>query len=114
MRGIMKVWTKEEIQDLLQTNDATLERGLMRIYDFQTRTEQLVGHTRDHNGVGFNGVDGELLSSFAEFMIKRTSLPFGQRLSTKQKMWARKKMKKYAGQLVKVANGDMGVLPVLR
>ena len=68
-------------------------RGLLRIYEDQTAEEQNAGHTHVHNGVGFSGVDGEILSSFAS-QIKK-----GRNMSPKQMVLIHKKMPKYAMQL---------------
>ena len=68
-------------------------RGLLRIYEDQTAEEQNAGHTHDHNGVGFTGVDGEILSSFASQIEK------GRNMSPKQMALIYKKMPKYAAQL---------------
>jgi len=68
-------------------------KALMRIYDDQTRDEQNAGHTSEHNGVGFSGIDGEILSSFAEQINK------GRNMSKKQMILIHKKMPKYATQL---------------
>ena len=91
----------EIIREQLRTNDAWLLRGLVVIYGFQTESEQAMGVTAEDNGMGFNGLDAELLSSFAVQYMQRGSL------SPKQIAWARKKMVKYAGQLLKVARGEV-------
>jgi hypothetical protein len=72
-------------------------RGLLRIYEDQTAEEQACGDTRVHNGVGFTGVDGEILSSFAEQIGK------GRIMSEKQMKLIFKKMPKYAAQLEKAS-----------
>jgi len=72
-------------------------RGLLRIYADQTAEEQNAGHTHEHNGVGFTGVDGEILSSFAEQVNK------GRIMSVKQMALIHKKMPKYATQLEKAS-----------
>jgi len=76
--------------------------GLTRIYEYQTRSEQLAGTTQDHNGVGFNGVDGGILSSFAQQVHSRGY----DRLSEKQMRILYKKMPKYAKQLLKLSDID--------
>lgn len=72
-------------------------RGLLRIYEDQTAEEQAVGDTRVHNGIGFTGFDGPILSSFAEQINK------GRNMSPKQMVLIHKKMPKYAMQLEKAA-----------
>ena len=72
-------------------------RGLLRIYEDQTAEEQAIGDTSEHNGVGFSGVDGGILSSFAEQINK------GRNMSPKQMAIIYKKMPKYAAQLEKAS-----------
>ena len=72
-------------------------RGLLRIYADQTADEQSVGDTCVHNGVGFSGIDGVILSSFAEQVKK------GRTLSIKQMNILHRKMPKYAMQLEKAS-----------
>ena len=97
----MKVWSKDEIKSLLVIHDYAVIRGMLRIYDLQTESEKVFGDTHAHNGVGFSGVDGEIMSSFSEFVNKTGFLTF------KQMKLARKKMLKYAGQLTKIANKEL-------
>lgn len=91
-------WTEEEIKNLIQTNDKVLYGALKRLYAEQTADEQRAGETTHQNGVGFNGVDAPIMSSFAEFLI-RTGF-----LTEKQKVVARKKLVKYNKQLTRLAN----------
>ena len=97
----MKTWTKDEMKDILTRYDDQLCRAVVKIWEYQTADEQKVGETKEHNGVGFNGTDAHILSSFAEF-YKRTGF-----LTQKQIVIARKKMMKYAGQLCRIANGEV-------
>jgi hypothetical protein len=90
--------TKESIRALLQTNDKAVCRGILAVYAYQTASEKIANHTEEDNGVGFNGVDGRILSDFAKGIKK-----YG-RLTEKQMYHARKKIMKYAGQLAKIAN----------
>lgn len=110
-----KVWTREQVLEKLAASDVFVERALLALYDRQTSAEQSAGQTSEDNGVGFNGVDAPILSSFAEW-VKRVSRPEGQyaaraegkRLSDKQRAIARKKLRKYVRQLVDVANSRGG------
>lgn len=88
---------KRKIQALIDTNDRAVMRGILAVYEYQTSTEQAYGGTTDANGVGFSGVDAELLSSFA------TQLKKGRTLSEKQMVYARKKIRKYWNQLRVIA-----------
>lgn len=94
----MKKWTKEEIKNLLDTNPAFVGRAIVKIYERQTSEEQSNGATIKNNGVGFNGLDASLLTDFAKF-FKHAGF-----LTPKQLAIGRNKIKKYAGQLVEIAN----------
>lgn len=101
------LWTKEDIQEGLRTNDHWVVRGILAIYDYQTEDEKNIEDTKHNNGVGFNGVDGHILSSFACQIKRWDKSKFRTPLSPKQMTLARKKIMKYAGQLTKIANGEM-------
>lgn len=94
----MKIWTIEEMKNLIATNDTVLYRSLIVLYNGQTADEKACGETTHNNGVGFNGVDAPILTSFAEFLIR------ARFLTQKQKDLARKKLPKYVKQLVRIAN----------
>ena len=93
-----RIWTEDEIRNLIQTNDKVLYGALKKIYAEQTADEQADGETNHRNGVGFNGVDAPILSSFAEFLNRAGFL------TPKQRAIARKKLAKYNKQLTKLAN----------
>lgn len=89
--------TKDIIREKLLTNDNWLIRAVLAIFEKQTASEQTQEQTRENNGVGFNGTDANILSSFAKFYTARGFL------SAKQLAIARRKMPKYAGQLLAIA-----------
>lgn len=99
----------EEIRALLRESSAAVEDAVVFIYDRQTTSEKASKMTKEDNGVGFNGPDAELLSSFAEQIIDRRArgIKPGRCLSQPrhgregQIGWARRKIAKYAGQLVR-------------
>lgn len=93
-----RIWTEEEIKELVQTNDKVLYGALRKLYAEQTVDEKADGDTKYHNGVGFNGVDAKIMSSFAEFLNRAGFL------TEKQKAVARKKLVKYNKQLTRLAN----------
>lgn len=99
------MWTKEAIRAKIQTSDKMVERSLLKLYARQTADEQASQGTHHENGQGFNGTDAFILSSFAEWIIKgqAKNIPEGKRLSAKQREIARKKLLKYAGQLLEEA-----------
>ena len=94
----MREWTIDEIKGLMERNDKMICNALLQVYSLQTSSEQKSGTTKEHNNVGFNGVDAEFLSSCAEF-LKRTGY-----LTIKQMPLVRKKMMKYAKQVTMLAN----------
>lgn len=94
----MRIWTEEEIKVLIQENDKVLYGALRKLYAEQTAEEQANGNTKVQNGIGFNGVDAPILSSFCEFLNKTGFL------TPKQKILARKKLVKYNKQLTRLAN----------
>ncbi len=91
-------WNKTNIKALLETNTKMVHKSIVKIYECQTLDEQQIGDTNHNNGVGFNGVDAYIMSSFAKQILA------GRTLSVKQIVIARTKIKKYAGQLAKIAN----------
>lgn len=91
-------WNNHLIRERLLKSDKWVVEGVIRIFEYQTAEEQNNDITVEDNGVGFNGLDAELLSSYAKFAIKSGFLTSGQMV------YARKKMLKYAGQLAKIAN----------
>ena len=88
------------LKERLSTDTQWAVRGLIRIYEFQTADEQASGFTRDFNGVGFSGVDSDILSSFAERVTG------GRDLTEKQMKYLFKLMPKYAKQLDGIAQGS--------
>ena len=91
-------YKKEFIKDKIANDDKWLVRGLLAIYAGQTEDEKVSEATLEDNGIGFNGVDAEILTRFAEWYEEKGWL------SGKQLALTRKKMLKYAGQLAKIAN----------
>lgn len=91
-----KPYNKEIIKNRLLTDNAWLNRGILAIYQHQTLDEKLDGNTKEDNGIGFNGADAVILSSFAQQLILK------KYLTEKQYAIARKKMVKYSGQLLNI------------
>jgi hypothetical protein len=94
---------KEEIIQEWKRKIATDKRWAIRalivIYENQTADEKDIGVTKHNNGVGFNGTDAELLTSFAQ------QVNAGRNLSQRQTDYLFKKMPKYAGQLYRLTKG---------
>ena len=104
-----KVWTADEVKANLQANDWWVARATRAIFEKgQTSDEQSAESTRYQNGVGFNGADAQIMSSFAKQVIDwystdRPRFPFP--LSPKQLGMARTRIVKYSRQLAELANG---------
>lgn len=95
-----KVYNKKDILAYLDKPNG-LERAIVAIYDQQTATEKAVGATNEDNGIGFNGADGPKMSYYARWILS------GKNLSGKHRIDAQQRIKKYAGQLVKIANKEI-------
>lgn len=88
-----RAWTKTSLRELLERNDKAVIKALKLLYSFQTIEEQSNEKTIEANGKGFNSVDSEILSSFADRLIQ------GKGLSKNQLAIARKRILKYSGQI---------------
>lgn len=97
----MKIWTVEEMKNILNKYDDQVGKALVKLYEKQTYDEKQAHETKEHNGVGFNGVDAKILTSFANF-YKKTGF-----LTPKQLIIARKKIMKYAAQLCRIVNQEV-------
>ena len=93
-----KLWTIEELRELLKESDKAVARAILAIYNRQTEDEQTIKETTDHNGIGYNGVDANFMSSLAQFYQSKGFLSAGQL------KYGRKAIMKYAGQLTEIAN----------
>lgn len=89
--------SKSIIVEKMHTNQKWLEAGILAIFKRQTEDEKATESTNNDNGRGFTGCDAKFGSSLAKKLLA------GYPLSVKQTIAARKMMKKYAGQLLKVA-----------
>ena len=87
----------EEIKSKVGSDPRWVSRSIIAIYNLQTREEQNKQRTLEYNGIGFNGIDSEILSSFAKQLLN------GRTLSVKQLAIAYRKMPKYSSQLCQIA-----------
>ena len=94
--------SKSEIQNFLRTklatNQAWSRKALLKIYENQTADEQQMETTAYTNGIGFTGVDAQILSSFASQLIRKDFL------SPKQQAIVFKKLPKYWRQILKISD----------
>ena len=82
------------VKQQLGTNPAWATRAIVKLWQRQTADEQATQSTGQDNGIGFNGTDAFILSSFAEQINK------GRTLSPKQLAIAFKKLPKYSKQII--------------
>lgn len=101
------MWTPTMITEKINRNDADVCAAVVTLYRKQTKSEQNARSTGEYNGVGFNKFDAEILSSFAEQIIRNKRRGRKYLLSVKQMEIARKRIRKYAKQLAKIANGEL-------
>lgn len=116
-------WTKQKIRANMEDTsvsargvvlgDVWVIRGMLALLEKQTPEEQQAGIAVEDNGMGFNGVDAEILTSFCEQVKRHLSkapkadqFRYSRALSPKQMEIARKKMLKYSGQLAGIANSQ--------
>lgn len=100
----IKVWNQDEIKEKLVAGNRTwVERGVVAIYNKQTESEKHSEETQHNNGVGYNGTDAHIMTSFAKWLSSGDN----HHLSPKQFVIAHKKIVKYSKQLTKIANGEI-------
>ncbi len=93
---------RAEVLAALERSDKFVERALLALYERQTQDERDNATTTHSNGIGFSGVDAPILTSCAQWVL-RSRMPEGLRLTPRQRAVVRKKVRKYVGQLVEVA-----------
>lgn len=91
-------YNKEDIISLLNKNDDAVIRGLLALYELQTKSERKSLSSQEVNGEGFNRTDAKILSGIA-MCYKQNML-----ISRKQLDAVRSRIKKYASQLAEIAN----------
>lgn len=94
MKYSSKMQVINALRSQLSLNKGQIERGISRIYEYQTISEQSARDVKLNNGVDFTPADAYTLSSFAQQINK------GRHLSEKQMNIAKRLMPKYAGQLI--------------
>ena len=100
MAKITKKQIQEFVKNKLSNDPRWAKHALLKIFEFQTAEEQESEHTYFHNGVGFTGADGEILSSFAKQLQRKGYL------SPKQMDLLYKKMPKYWKQIVSISDEE--------
>ena len=94
-----KVWTRGEIEDMLRTQDAAVERAMVAIWERQTMDEQVTQNVKHNNGRGFSHWSARSGTYYAGWVRS------GRRLTGKHLDKARRIALFHAGQLTDFANG---------
>lgn len=96
-----KMFTEEEIGNLLEASDEAVERAILRLGQIQE--EEVGSEENGDEGHGFNKYDYKFMMSLRIF-IKNSEREVGNRLSKKMREAAREILKKYVEQLTKYSN----------
>lgn len=122
-------FTRDQIDQILRSNDKAVERGIIRLFELQTQDEQDVAHTNWLNDVGFTCTDAKAGTRFARWLLgmndqNEVAFPpksLNHDLASKV-FWryckngerpidrARRICLKHSRQLTALANGDLKVL----
>ena len=123
----MTIYTRDQINKILITNDAAVERAIIVLFNRQTADEQNTANTRHHNAIGFAACDAKAGTRFARFLLgmndrnqvryrkKNLSHPTAQRIFSRYCRQgespidrARRIALKHSRQLVNEANNKAG------
>lgn len=96
-----RVYTVEEIRNKVQTDKQWALRAVLAIHKKQTAGEQASKCTYTANNVGFNKPDASVLSAIVQ------KLRAGTLLQDADYDQCFRRMPKYAGQLKKIADGEI-------
>lgn len=90
-----KIWDKDSIQELIDSNADACARALMIVYGNQTASEQSTHQTIERNGKGFTGRDAEFLTDVAQKYHR-----YGRWASTRQFRAVARCVRKYHRQVL--------------
>lgn len=96
-----KVYSIDEIKEMLINNDNAVIRGILALYEKQTLDEQTAKNSRHSNGIGFNRFDSRTMSLYAN------QIKTGYELDAVQFRDARERIMKYSKQLMRIANKEI-------
>lgn len=94
---VSKELTKDYIQKMVSTEPKWTVAAILALYERQTEDEKAEGSAKVYNRMGFNKFDAAFMTSLAEQLLA------DKFLSAKQLGAAQKVLKKYAGQLLRIA-----------
>jgi isopenicillin N synthase-like dioxygenase len=95
-----RVWKKHEIEIALVMNKRFLFRSNQKLFELQTADEQNIEETLERNSIGYTKGDAKWLSEIAQSDMLEDYREYD---------WneLRDRMIKYAGQLTRLANGQI-------
>lgn len=93
-----RVWTKEDIVNLLKTNPEAVDRAVKAIHKLQNGEEQQKGKSIERNGRGFSRPDAEFFAKYHVDLVNSITIDPARRAIAKNKM------PKYWRQLLRIAN----------
>lgn len=64
-----KVWTRDEINQILINNDIAVMRGIVHLFEMQTEDESQVGFTKHKNNRGFSAADAKAGTRMARWLL---------------------------------------------
>ena len=62
-------WTREQIDNILKSNDLAVEKAIIRLFEAQTETEQKTAGTHNKNDRGFCAADARAGTRFARMLL---------------------------------------------
>ena len=94
-----KIWTRDQINDILNRSDAAVERAIKNLYKLQTDSEKHSRTTKVTNSYGFSAFHAKRGTYYAEWLNS------GKNLTGKHLDKARAIALRHSSQLVDIANG---------
>jgi len=64
-----RIWTRAEINELLDRNDIAVMRGIVRLFELQTADEVSTAQTKHENSVGFSAADAKAGTRMARWLL---------------------------------------------
>lgn len=121
-----RVWTRDEINEILETNDIAVMRAIVHLFRLQTADEAVATRTKHKNSLGFCAADAKAGTRMARWLLglndknvqrypmKDLRHPLCQRVLGRYAQnggtvmdRARKIALKHSAQIMAIANGDL-------
>jgi len=64
-----KIWTREDIDAMLMTNDDAVMRAIVRLFEMQTADEQVTADVKKQNNRGFSAADAKAGTRMARWLL---------------------------------------------